>query len=750
MFQNMTIGKKLGLTVLTVSSIALLVGYLILSWNAVKIEKEVNERFVKNLQSETLAKFEVKKAIGITNAVSIANDGRIKQALRTNEREVAVLSLGFIGKKMKKSTPFKNVKIHLHTKENKSFVRSWKVNKFGDDLSSFRASVVAVNQTRNAVNTFEVGKAGLSLRSVACVTDDDGTPLGSLEFMQGLNSVAKDFNKNEDGFLLLMDKSLAKATVDSSMYFKNYIISQKFIKKDFLTDAKNIDFAKLFKEKKFHTDKFLYTYVDVKDFQDKKLGIALVGSPLTKVNLAVDSAKKIINIALEIIVVLVVFILIAISTGVRKIVISPLNNFNNGIKNLINSSSGSSNRVEKQSNDELGDVADNFNIYLQSIDDGIKEDMRFIADTEEVMNRVGRGWFAKHIKAQTSNPALIQLKSTVNNSLEELRNKFLIVNNLLSEFTKLNYTNELNVDGIEKGGVFDHLVNDVNILKDAITKMLIENKQNGMTLSDSSTVLLTNVDLLNKNSNEAAVALEETAAALEEVTSNISNNTNTVINMAKYGEDVKSSVANGQKLANQTTIAMDEINTEVTAISDAISVIDQIAFQTNILSLNAAVEAATAGEAGKGFAVVAQEVRNLASRSADAANEIKALVSNATNKADTGKSIADEMIVGYTHLNDRISKTLDLISDVEMASKEQKIGIEQINDSINQLDQQTQGNANIASQTQCVAQQTDEISKLIVTNANQKEFNGKNSVKAKEMGECSIPNSQMNGQVSRG
>ena len=750
MFQNMTIGKKLGLTVLTVSSIALLVGYLILSWNAVKIEKEVNERFIKNLQSETLAKFEVKKAIGITNAVSIANDGRIKQALRTNEREVAVLSLGFIGKKMKKSTPFKNVKIHLHTKENKSFVRSWKVNKFGDDLSSFRASVVAVNQTRNAVNTFEVGKAGLSLRSVACVTDDDGTPLGSLEFMQGLNSVAKDFNKNEDGFLLLMDKSLAKATVDSSMYFKNYIISQKFIKKDFLTDAKNIDFAKLFKEKKFHTDKFLYTYVDVKDFQDKKLGIALVGSPLTKVNLAVDSAKKIINIALEIIVVLVVFILIAISTGVRKIVISPLNNFNNGIKNLINSSSGSSNRVEKQSNDELGDVADNFNIYLQSIDDGIKEDMRFIADTEEVMNRVGRGWFAKHIKAQTSNPALIQLKSTVNNSLEELRNKFLIVNNLLSEFTKLNYTNELNVDGIEKGGVFDHLVNDVNILKDAITKMLIENKQNGMTLSDSSTVLLTNVDLLNKNSNEAAVALEETAAALEEVTSNISNNTNTVINMAKYGEDVKSSVANGQKLANQTTIAMDEINTEVTAISDAISVIDQIAFQTNILSLNAAVEAATAGEAGKGFAVVAQEVRNLASRSADAANEIKALVSNATNKADTGKSIADEMIVGYTHLNDRISKTLDLISDVEMASKEQKIGIEQINDSINQLDQQTQGNANIASQTQCVAQQTDEISKLIVTNANQKEFNGKNSVKAKEMGGCSIPNSQINGQVSRG
>ncbi|WP_419767867.1 methyl-accepting chemotaxis protein [Arcobacter sp.] len=341
------------------------------------------------------------------------------------------------------------------------------------------------------------------------------------------------------------------------------------------------------------------------------------------------------------------------------------------------------------------------------------------------------GIMKQTIQEKTQNEGIENLKNGINDLFQIVSTKvdgdLNKISDALLSFQKLNFTHRI------EGNNLGEAANGLNNLANVINEMLVENKANGLTLDKGSNLLLANVDKLNQSSNEAAASLEETAAALEEITANIRNNTQNIAKMASNSTNVTTSVSNGEKLANQTTVAMDEINEQVKSINEAISVIDQIAFQTNILSLNAAVEAATAGEAGKGFAVVAQEVRNLASRSAEAAKEIKTLVENATSKANEGKNIAGNMIKGYKELNQNIQETINLISDIEMSSKEQQTGIEQINSAVNQLDQQTQQNAMVASQTHDIATTTDTIAKLIVSEANEKEFIGKNDVKAKEM-----------------
>ena len=360
----------------------------------------------------------------------------------------------------------------------------------------------------------------------------------------------------------------------------------------------------------------------------------------------------------------------------------------------------------------------------------ITSSKKVIEHVKKAIDLAKTGIFQQSIKEKTQNEGIEELKNGINDLFEIVSSKVDGDLNKISDallfFQKLDFRHKITGD-------LGEVSIGLNNLADVITQMLVENKSNGLTLDKSSNVLLANVDKLNISSNEAAASLEETAAALEQITSNIRNNTHNIAKMASYSSNLTKSSTHGEQLANQTTVAMEEINVQVNSINEAITVIDQIAFQTNILSLNAAVEAATAGEAGKGFAVVAQEVRNLASRSAEAAKEIKSIVENATRKANDGKEIASHMIEGYKELNQNISQTINLIQDIEMSSKEQLSGIEQINDAINSLDQQTQQNAAIASQAHDVAVITDEIAKLVVSNADAKEFIGKNEVKAKEM-----------------
>jgi len=398
-----------------------------------------------------------------------------------------------------------------------------------------------------------------------------------------------------------------------------------------------------------------------------------------------------------------------------------LNALNSGIMNLLNSNDVTS-RVEVLSKDEIGKIALNFNKYLNSIEESLQEDAKVIDDVKRVVSLVKKGQLNNEVRVKSKNENLNELSVLFNDMMDELSSNISSdinkITSALNKYSKLDFRHRISdaSANVETG---------LNSLADTINKMLLENKTNGLTINQSSQGLLSNVEKLSVSSNESAASLEETAAALEEITSIIATNTQNVLKMSDFSNKLSYSLNDGKKLALETTSSMEDINEEVIAIKEAISVIDQIAFQTNILSLNAAVEAATAGEAGKGFAVVAQEVRNLASRSADAASEIKNLVESASIKANDGKTIANKMIKGYEDLNKNTAKTIELINEIKTASTEQQHGIEQINNAVTLLDNQSQQNANVATQTKDIAIKSQEVAKIIINSANEKEFIGK-------------------------
>ncbi len=377
--------------------------------------------------------------------------------------------------------------------------------------------------------------------------------------------------------------------------------------------------------------------------------------------------------------------------------------------------------IPLKGNDEFCKLAEMINTNVRKVNESTELDMLCAGETILTLNKMQEGDLNFRILNPASTPQVQTFVNIVNHTLEVQQELFKNILEDLALYAKYDYTQSIQTNR-KVTGEYKELIDGIHNLRDSIVSMVQENKQQGDILKQNSSLLLSNVDILSKNSNQSAASLEETAAAVDEITKNIQQSASNINQMSMFSNELIEVSSTGQTLATKTTSAMDDINKEVTAIDEAITVIDQIAFQTNILSLNAAVEAATAGEAGKGFAVVAQEVRNLASRSADAANEIKALVANASLKANDGKKISDEMITGYNQLTEKINQTMELIKDVEQASKVQESSIMQINDVISSLDTQTQQNADIATQTNSAAIQMDKISQEIEHSVNQKKL----------------------------
>ena len=210
-------------------------------------------------------------------------------------------------------------------------------------------------------------------------------------------------------------------------------------------------------------------------------------------------------------------------------------------------------------------------------------------------------------------------------------------------------------------------------------------------------------DDLSRRTEQQAASLEETAAALDEITATVRRSAEGAKQAATSAGEARSDAARSGDVMRDAVAAMSQIEQSSAQINQIIGVIDEIAFQTNLLALNAGVEAARAGDAGRGFAVVASEVRALAQRSAEAAKEIKVLISASSAQVSQGVRLVGETGAALDHIVESVAEIDTLISEIAASSQEQAIGLSQVNTAVNQMDQVTQQNAAMVEQATAAA-----------------------------------------------
>nr|WP_316640411.1 methyl-accepting chemotaxis protein [uncultured Roseateles sp.] len=240
-------------------------------------------------------------------------------------------------------------------------------------------------------------------------------------------------------------------------------------------------------------------------------------------------------------------------------------------------------------------------------------------------------------------------------------------------------------------------------MQEALRSALIEVRESVGSIGTASSEVAVGSQDLSQRTELTAANLEEAASSMEELTSTMKQSADSARSASQLAVSASETAARGGSVVAQVVATMDEINASSKRIADIISVIDGIAFQTNILALNAAVESARAGEHGRGFAVVAGEVRSLAQRSAEAAKEIKTLIGASVERVEIGARLVAQAGSTMGEVVSSVQRVTDMVGEITAATSEQSLGIAQVNESVARLDQMTQQNAALVEESAAAA-----------------------------------------------